>query len=159
MQNNKEDTSNNPFTHWKYTSHCSFNDQSCYARGQSNFTPYYTVSLWHTVRDWLTRCHVTFRDAVRVFCKWVSEWVQSRACACLSVHTCERYEVLHLWKCDFMKISASAYNGNTLTLVVNKSFHIRVVWSSDSQLEGRGPLRACETVYLPIVSYKAKTLF
>jgi len=45
-----------------------------------------------------------------------------------------------------LKISASVYNGNTFTLVINKSFHIRVVLSSDSQYEGRGPLGACETL-------------
>ena len=88
----------------------------------------------------------------------VREWVQSRACACLSVRTCERYEVLHVWKRDFMKIAANIYNRNTFTVVRNKSFHIRVVWSIDSQSEGREPLEACETVCFLIVRYKEKLL-
>jgi len=55
-------------------------------------------------------------------------------------------------------ISASVYNGNMFALVRNESFHIRVVWSSDIQSEGRGPLGACQTVCFPTVSYKENDL-
>ena len=113
-------------------------------------TPFLCDKLY--VIDWIV---VTWRFVTQ----WgvvASTWVDTKKSVCTS-------ECAHVWeiwgtprvKTRFYKIiSASVCNGNTFALVRNKSFHIRVVWSSDSQSEGRGPLGACETVCFPIVSYK-----